>query len=112
MADSPKLFVSHILTEIEVLESIIRKASFQDFQTDPILYRASVYAVQCISEASKNLPEAWLTEFPHIRWRDIRGIGNHTRHEYSHLKHFMIWDVMVDHLPALKDVMLKLDQKL
>jgi uncharacterized protein with HEPN domain len=111
MAVNPKLYVGHILTEIAVLEAIIQKTNFQDFQIDPFLYRAAVYAVQCISEASKNLPAEWLSEYPNIRWRDIRGIGNHTRHEYSHLRHFMIWDVMVDHLPALKGVMLELSKK-
>ncbi len=111
MVDNPKLYVGHILTEIQVLQGIILKTSFQEFQNDPILYRAAVYSIQCVSEASKNLPAEWLTEFPHIRWRDIRGIGNHTRHEYSHLRAFMIWDIMVDHLPALKAVMFKLNQK-
>ncbi len=111
MADDPKLYVVHILAEIEVLESIIQKYDFQEFQSDPIVFRGAIYSVQCISEASKNLPSEWLEEYPHIRWRDIRGIGNHTRHEYSRLKPFLIWDIMMDHLPALKNVMIKLKTK-
>jgi uncharacterized protein with HEPN domain len=111
MADNPKLYVNHILAEIDVLEGIARKLSFQDFQSDPVVFRCAVYSVQCISEATKNLPIDWLEEYPHIRWRDIRGIGNHTRHEYSHMKPFLIWDIMMDHLPALKIVMIKLNAK-
>jgi uncharacterized protein with HEPN domain len=111
MVGAPKLYVGHILTEIEVLESILLKNTFQTFQDDPVYYRAAVYAVQCISEASKNLPPAWLDEYPHIRWKDIRGIGNHTRHEYSHLRPFLIWDIMIEHIPALKTVMLAMQTK-
>jgi uncharacterized protein with HEPN domain len=108
MADDPKLYVEHIIAEIAVLESIALKFDFLEFQADPVVFRGAVYSVQCISEASKSLPSEWLEEYPHIRWRDIRGIGNHTRHEYSRLRPFLIWDIMMDHLPALKDVMIQL----
>jgi uncharacterized protein with HEPN domain len=111
MAKDPKLYIEHILTEIEFLERIAEKFNYQDFQADPIVYRGAVYSVQCISEAAKNLPTEWLDEYPHIRWRDIRGIGNHTRHEYSHLRPFMIWDIIIDHLPALKKAVMKLRAK-
>ncbi len=111
MMNDSKLYVGHILNEISVLERILQQSTFQNFQSDSISFRAAVYAIQCISEASRKLPAEWLREFPEIRWRDIRGIGNHTRHEYANLRAFMIWDIMVDHLPALKAAIMQLDQK-
>ncbi len=111
MVANPKLYIEHILAEIEILDIIKKSHDFQKFQADPIVYRCAIYCVQCISEASKNLPQEWMEEYPHIRWKDIRGIGNHTRHEYSHLKPFLIWDVLIDHLPTLKTAILKLNEK-
>jgi uncharacterized protein with HEPN domain len=112
MVSEPLLYIGHILTEISVLETILAMHNYETFRVDPICFRASAYCVQCISEATKNLPVDILEQYPNIRWRDIRGIGNHTRHEYSNLLPFLIWDIMVDHLPALKNVMQELQSNI
>jgi uncharacterized protein with HEPN domain len=90
MVGAPQLYIGHILTEIYVLETILDMHSYDTFRVDPICFRASAYCVQCISEATRNLPADILERYPEIRWRDIRGIGNHTRHEYSNLLPFLI----------------------
>lgn len=108
MADDAYIYVEHILTEIEVLNKIAEMADFKKFESDPILFRASAYCIQCISEAVRNLPAKCIADYPEIRWREIRGIGNHTRHEYSHLKAFLFWGIIMNDLGSLQSVMLKL----
>lgn len=110
MAEQFQIFVDHILEEISFLQSHILVMGYDSFKTDPVAFRAATYSIQCISEASRNLPLAVTEKFPNIRWRDIRGIGNHTRHGYSKLLPFLIWDVIAVHLVSLKEAMLKLNR--
>jgi uncharacterized protein with HEPN domain len=105
MADDPQVYVQHILAEIAVLEDLRLRSNYDAFRSEPLIFRGAVYSLQCISEASRRLPEDWLAQHPDIRWKDIRGIGNHTRHEYAHVVPFLIWDIITDHLPALKSAM-------
>ena len=46
MAKDPKLFVVHIIDEIEFLNSIIHRMSFEQFKEDPAVSRASTYSLQ------------------------------------------------------------------
>jgi uncharacterized protein with HEPN domain len=108
MAEQFQIYVDHILEEIAFLQSHILVMGYESFKTDPIAFRAATYAIQCISEASRNLPRDVTEKFPHIRWRDIRGIGNHTRHEYSKLLPFLIWDIVALHLGSLQTAMLEM----
>ncbi len=110
MTDHFQTYVDHILEEIAYLQSHILVLGYENFKTDPTAFRAATYSVQCISEASRSLPSELTDQFPDIRWRDIRGIGNHTRHEYSKLLPFLIWDVVAIHLEILKVAMQEIRQ--
>lgn len=105
MADQFQIYVDHILEEIDFLQSYILVLGYDRFKSDAMAFRAAAYSIQCISEASRKLPAELIERFPNIRWRDIRGIGNHTRHEYSKLLPFLIWDVVVSHLLPLQEAM-------
>lgn len=101
----PKTYVAHILDEIDFLESKTKGISFQQFQNDPTVFRASAYSVQIISEAARRIPPDWLDEHPEIDWHGIKGIGNQTRHEYASLRSLTIWEIMNSHLTPLKSAM-------
>jgi uncharacterized protein with HEPN domain len=108
MSEKFQTYVDHILEEITFLQAHILVMGYDKFKSDPVAFRAATFAIQCVSEASRNLPSELTDKFPDIRWRDIRGIGNHTRHEYSKLLPFLIWDVIAVHLDALELAMREL----
>jgi len=53
----------------------------------------------------RHLPDDWLADYPAEPWGDIKGIGNHIRHEYFRLDDKVLWDVMTTDTHALKTVM-------
>jgi uncharacterized protein with HEPN domain len=55
-----------------------------------------------ISEAAVRLGETAQEVCPGVAWRDIRGLGNHLRHEYRRVDLSRIWVMVEEHLPALK----------
>jgi len=105
MVKSPSIFIDHILLEIAILQTIPQRYSFQQFKSDPLIFRGAIYAVQVISEASRHLPTELTALYPHMRWREIRAVGNVTRHEYANLQAALIWEIITIHAPVLSEVM-------
>ena len=97
--------IEHIIDEIDFLASHVAPIPFHVFSSDPALTRAASYSVQIISEAVRHLPQHWLDEYREIAWREIKGIGNFTRHEYASLRLRVIWEIATDRATELKRVM-------
>ena len=97
--------IEHVIAEIDFLTAHVASVSFTAFSADPALTRAASYSVQIISEAVRNLPQDWLDEHQEIAWREIKGIGNFTRHEYASLRLRVIWEIATDRAAELKHVM-------
>lgn len=104
----PLIYVAHILDEISVIEGIINRLTQREFSNDPIAYRAAVYSIQTISEASRALPVEWQNEYPDLPWHAIRAVGNKIRHEYFRLDDVILWNIINVELGPLKEAMLDL----
>jgi uncharacterized protein with HEPN domain len=46
---------------------------------------------------------------PNIPWAEIMAIGNVLRHEYHRISNRVIWNVVQQHLPALKAAVLAME---
>jgi uncharacterized protein with HEPN domain len=104
----PRIAAADILREIELLEKIRTEMTFEEFKRDSVAYRAFAFAVLTISEASRHFPDEWLARYPEVNWRDIRGAGNHIRHEYFRLDDEVLWFIGTRHVAELKAVILRM----
>lgn len=100
---TPRVRLLHIRDEIDALQSHLRDVAFDDFAANYLRLRATERAILIISEAVRTLPESMTAEFPDIPWQAIRGIGNIIRHEYERVDPRILWDVINNRLPPLKD---------
>jgi uncharacterized protein with HEPN domain len=90
---------------IEAIDEIRRATadmSFEQFQRDWVLRKATERGIEIISEASRHLPDELKSRHPYARWRHVAGIGNVLRHEYHRVEEQIVWTVVRDELPALK----------
>ena len=55
-------------------------------EPDWLTSRALERGFEIISEASRHIPEAMIASEPEIPWRQIAGLGNVLRHDYSGVK--------------------------
>jgi uncharacterized protein with HEPN domain len=94
--------IKDILDAIEGIENAVSGKTFQDFETDWLLRRASECAIEIISEASRRIPSTLKASRPEIPWRDVETIGNILRHEYHTVSSPIIWNVIQSDLPTLK----------
>jgi uncharacterized protein with HEPN domain len=70
-----------------------------------ILRHAAAYAIQTISEAVRQIPDEWLTDFPDEPWGQIKRIGDRIRHEYFRIDDAILWQVITTHASSLQGVM-------
>jgi len=105
MPRDPRIAIRDCLAEITVLQDIAARMTLQSFRADPIVRRAAAYAIQTISEAVRQVPDAWLADFPTEPWGQIKRIGDRIRHEYFRVDDAILWEVVTTDAPALKTVL-------
>jgi uncharacterized protein with HEPN domain len=95
--------IDDILQAIAGAEHAIAGKTLEDYKSDWLLKHALQRAVETISEASRALPEEATSTQQHIRWPAVRAIGNVLRHEYHAISDEIIWKVVCDELPLLRN---------
>jgi uncharacterized protein with HEPN domain len=99
--------VSHVLHDIleaiERIEHITRGKTYADFENSWELRWLVQRAVEIISEASRAIPDGLKNTRPEIPWLRVRGIGNVLRHDYAAISDPIIWKVVIDEFPPLKE---------
>lgn len=63
---------------------------------------ASVKQIEIIGEAANNISEEVKNKFTEIQWRQITGLRHVLVHEYFGVDNRLIWQIIVDDIPALK----------
>ena len=98
---STQVRLGDIAEAIAGIRAALADVTFDIFQQSWALQRAVERGLEIISEASRRLPDADKAAHPSVPWNDIAGIGNILRHEYHRAEPLIIWNITVEHLPAL-----------
>ena len=102
----PMLYIIHIKESIETIESYVVGMNAASLHEDSKTYNATLRVLQTMSESVKRLPDDLKGKYPHIEWQDIAGFRNVLVHDYlGDYDEQIIWNVIVNKLPALKAVM-------
>lgn len=72
-----------------------------EFLADRILLRATERSIEIIGEAAKRVSPAFTDRHPEIPWRNIIGQRNILAHEYGQIDHELLYNTVVDDIPAL-----------
>jgi uncharacterized protein with HEPN domain len=83
-----------ILREIEFLNSLRDRTTFEGFKCNSTDIRAASYSILVISEAARRIPDEWIAEFPNTPWHATRAIGNKLRHEYQRISETILWRIV------------------
>ena len=92
-----------ILREIEFLNSMRDRTTFESFRSSSTDVRAASYSIM-VSEAVRRIPDEWVVEFPDTPWHAIRAIGNKLRHEYQRISETILWGIVTTQAAELKTV--------
>ncbi|PJE81703.1 hypothetical protein COU58_01045 [Candidatus Pacearchaeota archaeon CG10_big_fil_rev_8_21_14_0_10_32_42] len=102
------VFVKHILESIDKIEANIRDVSKVEFSKDENLHDATIRRLEVIGEAAKNLPSSFRKEHSSIEWKKIAGFRDKLIHHYFGVDLELVWKVIKDDLPKLKEDLVKI----
>ena len=86
------VFISHILENINDIESFSKGISKEKFLGNKEKQKAIVHSIETIGEATRNLPLDFTSNYPHIEWAKIIGMRNKLIHNYFGVDWEIVWD--------------------
>jgi len=105
----PELFIQDMLKAIEKIERYTESIeNLEEFEKKDIVVDAVLRNLEIIGEAAKNIPEEIRKKYPEIPWNRVVGLRNVVIHGYFVVDLEIIWVIIREQLPELKDVLRKM----
>jgi uncharacterized protein with HEPN domain len=101
MSKEPIEFLKHIADECTYLLSISKELSKDTFLEDETLKRAVVRSLEIIGEATKKIPADFKVKWSSIQWKNMAGMRDRLIHDYIGVNYSIVWDVLINKIPAL-----------
>lgn len=97
------LFIKDIIDAIEKISEFVAGMEYDEFVQDDKTLSAVVRKVEIIGEATRNIPKEIKATYSDIPWRDIVGMRNKIIHDYFGIDNEIVWQVIKEKLPALRN---------
>ena len=98
---SERLYLTDIRDAIDRILDYTAKGR-GDFIADPRTQDAVVRNIEIIGEATRGVSDATRTAHPEIPWRDMADMRNKVIHDYFRTDLEVVWDVVTNDLPPLR----------
>jgi uncharacterized protein with HEPN domain len=102
MQREPKVFLEDILTAAGRIEKYTKSLSYDDFLDNDLVSDAVIKNVLVIGEATKKIPDEIRLAYPEIEWRKMAGMRDMMIHGYFSINYRIVWDVVQNKIPVLK----------
>ena len=102
------LFVEHILENIEDINTFVKNIDKDKFLKNKEKQNAVIRSLEIIGEAVKNLPREITSKYTDIPWKEIAGTRDKITHHYFGVDLELIWKIVEESLPELKQRVLKI----
>lgn len=104
-----KLYLEDILEAIEKIERYTENLIFEEFKKNDLVVDAVIRNLEIIGEAVKNLPYNIKRRHSDVEWRKIAGFRDILIHEYFGINLKILWDIIQNKLPKLKEKILEIN---
>jgi len=98
-----QVFLRHIVEESNFLMKEAENMGFEEFMKNEILKRACSRSLEIVGEAVKNLPADFKKRYREIEWKKIAGLRDKMIHGYFGVNWDIVWDVIKNQIPKLKE---------
>jgi len=97
-----RLYLGHILEAIERI-LVYGRDGEETFRRELRTQDAIIRNLQVMGEAVKKVSRETRAEHPGIPWKDISGMRDRVVHDYFGVSLDIVWDVVQNHIPPLRD---------
>jgi len=98
----------HILDAISEIEKYVQNISFDDFVENTMVHSASIRQLEIMGESASRVTHGLRKIYKDIDWENIIGLRNVLIHEYFGVDLLVIWEIIENDLPPLKDKIQKI----
>jgi len=102
------LYCDDIISAIKKIEKYIENKNITVLKNDELLIDGITRNLEIIGEAVKNIPTVVRNKYPDVEWKKIAGLRDILAHEYFGVDVDVLWDIVKNKLPALKEKILKI----
>lgn len=100
--------LGHILDAIAEIEGYTANVEFKYFIGNSMMRFASIKQIEIIGEAANYITQATKDRFSDIEWKQIIGMRHILIHEYFGVDPTLVWQVILNDIPALKVAIIKI----
>ena len=95
--------LKHILDAIEEIEKYLSEVDFSIFIENSMMRFACIKQMEIIGEASNHISNELKSKFTDVEWAQIVGMRNVFAHEYFGIDSSLVWEIIKNDIPDLKD---------
>lgn len=96
------VYLAHVRDAIERIEAFT-SGGREQFVASPLVQDAVIRNLEVIREAVKGLSDELRLANADVPWKQIAGMRNVLIHHYFGVKLETVWQVVIQHLPPLRD---------
>lgn len=100
---SPLVFLDDIVEVLSKIELYTQSLAADSFSQNDVVVDAVIRNLEILGEAANNLPEEITQRHPEIPWAQMVGLRNLLIHEYFGIDTSIIWAIVSEDLPGLKE---------
>ena len=95
--------LEHIIAAIERVERYIKDKTYDDLQSDDMMFYAVVKNIEMMGEAANMLTAEFQSSHAETPWKMVKGMRNYIVHEYFQIDNIVVWDVATKELQPLRE---------
>ncbi len=96
------LYIEDLLGAMTAIEKFVVGMTFEDFRSDDKTSSAVIRKFEIIGEATKNLPDTLIQNYPEVPWKEMAGMRDKLIHFYFGIKYELVWRTIKDVIPHIK----------
>ena len=89
-------------------EQYTRGLTFEEFSEDMKTIDATVLVISQIGELVKNLGKDFQKQYSFVDWKVLKGLRNKIVHDYEGIRIDLIWSIVKEDVPQLKNDLQKI----
>ena len=97
-----------LIEHIDKIQGYCKDDSYESFSKNSQLVEACVFNLSQMGEMVNRLDDSFIEKYNTIPWHQIRGLRNRIIHDYEGVNLHLVWEVIENDLPELKDMLDKI----
>ena len=97
--------VEKMLMHIERIQNYVGNLSYAEFVVDDMVLDACVFNLSQLGEYANRIDDEFQRSHSNIPWRQVYGLRNRIVHDYDGINLILIWEIVHDDLPDLKQML-------